>query len=192
LQSLWELKLLDHPVAVAIQPHWLISLGNYGEDTGVTLKNLESTKAEEWLRQLIGEWALGIVMKTIERRVITGCGEVIAKETDAGITCEINGHIEEYEDYYQNDLWTFDSTDGTIHLFRLSSDGQIHDHMGRWIGDGFTIELYWRGTFEDQEQEERITAKWVAKNQFEIKENNYSKGKLLLTTDYVFKRKSTT
>jgi len=49
--------------------------------------------------------------------------------------------------------------------------------------------LYWRGTFKDQEQEEQITAKWVNRNQFEIKENNYSKGKLLLTTDYVFKRK---
>ena len=51
------------------------------------------------------------------------------------------------------------------------------------------MELYWRGIFDDREQEEHITAKWVTKNQFEIKEINYSKGRLLLTTDYVFKRK---
>jgi len=155
---------------------------------GVFQKSLESTKAEEWLKQLVDEWAVGIAMKTSEGKVVAGCGEMIAKKEEQGITCEINGHIEGYEDYYQNDFWTVDGTDSTIHLFRLSSDGQIHDHRGQWIDD-VTIELYWRGTFEDQEQEEHITAKWVTKNQFEIKETNYSKGKLLLTTDYDFKRK---
>jgi hypothetical protein len=161
---------------------------NYCEDKGVAQNNLESAKAEEWFRQLSGEWVVGIAMKTIKGKVVTGCGEMIAKEAKEGITCEINGHIEGYEDYYQNDLWTFDSSDGAIHLFRLSSDGQIHDHRGRWI-DNVTIELYWRGTFEDQEQEEHITTKWVTENQLEIKETNYSKSNLLLTTDYVFKRK---
>jgi hypothetical protein len=154
----------------------------------VSQKNLELTKAEEWLRQLVDEWAMGIAMKTSEVKVVAGCGEMSAKEEHMGINCEINGHIEGYEDFYQNDFWTVDSADDTIHLLRSSSDGQIHDHRGQWIDDA-TLELYWRGTFEDQEQEEQITAKWVNRNQFEIKENNYSKGKLLLTTDYVFKRK---
>ena len=152
-------------------------------------KNLELPKAEEWLKQLVGEWVVGIAMKTSEKKVVAGCGEMVAKKEDHGINCEINGHIEGYEDYYQNDFWTVDVADGSIHLFRLSSDGQIHDHRGQWIDEDATVELYWRGTFEDQEQEEHLTAKWVAKNQFEIKEINYSKGRLLLITDYVFKRK---
>ncbi|MDR0373729.1 MAG: hypothetical protein LBI79_09345 [Nitrososphaerota archaeon] len=152
-------------------------------------ESLKSTKAEERLRQLIGEWIIGVAMKTREGKVAAGCGEMIAERTESGINCEIDSHIEGYEDYYQNDLWTFDPADEAVHLFRLSSDGQPQDHTGKWLDDS-TIELYWRGTFEDQEQEEHITIKWVTKDQFEIKEKNYSKGKLLLTTDYVFKRKA--
>ena len=156
----------------------------------MTQKNLEPTKAEELLSQLSGEWVVGIAIKTIDGKVVTGCGEMNAKETEEGINCEIDGHLKDCENYYQNDLWTFDSTDGSIHLFSIGSDGQIDDHIGRLVDD-HTIELHWRGTFEDQEQEEYIIAKWVSKNQFEIKETNYSKNKLLLTTDYVFKRKVT-
>jgi hypothetical protein len=150
----------------------------------------QQTKEEALLKQLIGEWSVGIAMKTSEDKVAAGCGEMTAAEIESGINSEIDAHIEGYEDYYENDLWTFDPANGEVHLFRLTSEGQTHDHVGRWRGDS-TLELYWRGTFEDQEQEEHITAKWVTKDQLEVKETSYSGGKLLLTTDYVFKRKET-
>ena len=47
-------------------------------------------------------------------------------------------------------------TKGEVHLFRTTSEGQIHDHAGKWK-DETTLELKWHGTFEDQEQEKHIT-----------------------------------
>lgn len=147
-------------------------------------------KEEELLKQLIGEWQVGIAMKTNDDKVVAGCGEMSAVEMDSGINSEVNTHIEGYEDYYENDLWSFDPVKGEVHLFSITSEGQIHDHVGKWK-DETTLELEWHGTFEDQEQEEHIVAKWVTKDQIELRETNYSQGKTLLETDYVFKRKET-
>ncbi len=129
-------------------------------------------------------------MKTNDDKVVAGCGEMSAVEMDSGINSEVNTHIEGYEDYYENDLWSFDPVKGEVHLFSITSEGQIHDHVGKWK-DETTLELEWHGTFEDQEQEEHIVAKWVTKDQIELRETNYSQGKTLLETDYVFKRKET-
>lgn len=106
----------------------------------------------------------------------------------SGINSEINTHIEGYEDYYENDIWIIDAFTGKVHLYSVTSEGEAHDHVGEWVDDK-TLELKWRGTFEDQEMEENITAKWIDKDQFELKELNYDTGKKLLQTDYVFKRK---
>lgn len=151
-------------------------------------ESLKQQKEVELLKQLIGEWQVGIAMKTSSGKVVAGCGEMSAVEIDSGINSEANTRIEGYEDYYENDLWSFDSVRGEVHLFSMTSEGQIHDHVGKWK-DEATLELEWHGTFEDQEQEERITVKWVTKDQIELREINYSQGKPLLTTDYVFKRK---
>jgi hypothetical protein len=148
----------------------------------------QQSKELELLKQLIGEWSVGIAMKTSEDKVVAGCGEMSAVEIESGINSEVNTHIEGYEDYYENDLWSFDPATGQVHLFSVTSDGEFHDHVGKWKDDS-TLELNWRGTFEDQEQEEHILAKWVTKDQIELRETNYSQGKPLLQTDYVFKRK---
>ncbi len=151
----------------------------------------QQSKELELLKQLIGEWTVGVAMKTGDGKVVSGCGEMSAVEIEgSSINSEINTHIEGYEDYYENNLWSFDKATGQVHLYSVTSEGQAHDHAGRWKDDA-TLELNWRGTFEDQEQEEQITVKWVSKDQIELKETNYSKGKAVLTTDYVFKRKET-
>ena len=106
------------------------------------------------------------------------------------INSEIDTHLERYDDYYENDLWSFDQATGKVHLFGMTSEGDAHDHVGNWKDDK-TRELHWRGTFEDQELEKRIVAKWLSKDQIEVKEINYSKGLVILTIDYVFKRKRT-
>ncbi len=51
------------------------------------------------------------------------------------------------------------------------------------------IKLNWRGTFEDQELEEKILVKWFSKDQIDVRETSYSKGLLILTIDYIFKRR---
>ena len=156
----------------------------------MTQQSIRQPKELELLKQLIGEWQVGIAMKTQDGKVASGCGEMTAVEITSGINSEINMHIEGYNDYYENDLWTFDQATGKIHLYSITSEGKTHDHSGKWKDDS-TLELNWKGTYEDQEQEEQITAKWLTKDQIEIKEINYTKGKTLLTTDYVFKRKET-
>ena len=47
-------------------------------------------------------------MKTPDDKVVAGCGEMTAVETESGINSEINTQIEGYEDYYENDLWSYD------------------------------------------------------------------------------------
>lgn len=142
----------------------------------------------ELLRQLIGEWTVGIALSTSEGKIVAGCGEMTAEEVESGINSEINAHIEGYEDYYENNLWTVDADTGQVHLYSVTSEGEAHDHIGK-LKDDSTLELNWRGTFEDQE--EHLIARWVSKDQIELRETNYSKGKPLMTTDYVFKRKET-
>lgn len=152
-------------------------------------QSIQQPKELELLKQLIGEWTVGIAMKVSEDKMVSGCGEMSAVEiSDLGINSEIDTHIEGYEDFYENDLWTFDRASGKVHLFSMTSEGEAYDHVGNWVNDD-TLELSWRGTYEDQENEEKITAKWLTKDQIEVKEEHRSFGNIKLTTNYVFKRK---
>ncbi len=140
---------------------------------------------------MIGEWSVGIAMKTSDDKVVSGCGDMTAVEiAELGVNSEIETHIEGYEDYYENDLWSFDRASGKVHLFGMTSEGEAHDHVGTWK-DERTLELRWRGTFVDQELEEQIIVRWLSKDQFELVETAFSFGKITLTTNYVFKRKET-
>ena len=151
----------------------------------------QQTKERELLKQLVGEWTVGIAMKTDNDKVVSGCGDMTAVEIfELGVNSEINTHIEGYEDYYENDLWSFDRASGKVHLFGITSEGEAHDHVGTWK-DERTLELHWRGNFEDQELEEWITVRWLSKDQFELVETAATLGKVNLTTNYVFKRKET-
>ncbi len=151
----------------------------------------QQTKELELLKQLIGEWSVGIAMKTSDDTVVSGCGDMTAVEiADLGVNSEIETHIEGYEDYYENDMWSFDRTSGKVHLFGITSEGDAHDHVGTWK-DERTLELYWRGTFEDQELEEQIAVRWLSKDQFELVETASTFGRINLITNYVFKRKET-
>jgi hypothetical protein len=152
-------------------------------------ESMQQPKELELLKQLMGEWSVGIAMKTSDDKIASGYGDMTALEIlDLGVNSEINTHIEGYDDFYENDLWTFDRASGKVHLFSITSEGEAHDHVGTWIDDR-TLQLNWRGTFEDQELEEKITVKWLSKDQIELKEVNLSLGKVKFTIDYVFKRK---
>ena len=153
------------------------------------MESIQQPKELELLKQLIGEWTVGIALKVNEDKIVSGCGEMSAVEiADIGVNSEINTRIEGYEDFYENDLWSFDRASGKVHLFSVTSEGESHDHMGTWKDDK-TLELNWRGTFEDQELEEKIRVRWVSNDQIDLKETNLELGKIKFTTDYVFKRK---
>jgi hypothetical protein len=152
-------------------------------------QSIQQPRELELLRQLIGEWSVGITMKTFDSKIVSGCGEMTAVEIPrVGINSEINTHIEGYNDYFENDLWSFDRSTGKVHVFSVTSEGDAYDHVGFWKDDK-TLELNWRGSFEDQELEEKILAKWLSKDQIEVKDISYSKGEMKLATDCVFKRK---
>jgi hypothetical protein len=141
---------------------------------------------------LIGEWAVGLAMKTSYGKVLSGCGTMTAKKVPSqlGVNSEIDMHIEGLDDYLESDLWSFDQAIGKAHLFSVTSQGDAHDHVGDWINDK-TLELSWKGCYEKEYLEEKITVNWVSKGQIEVKEADYSKGKLMLSVTYVFKRNLT-
>ena len=152
-------------------------------------RSIQQPKELELLKQLIGEWTVGIAMKITEEKIVSGCGEMTALEIrDVGVNSEIDAHIEGYDDYYENDLWSFDQSTGRVHLFSITSEGDVRDHIGNWK-DNAVLELHWRGTFEDQELEEKIVAKWLSKDQIEVQEIHSNLAKQTLTVNYVFKRK---
>ena len=154
----------------------------------MTQQSIQQPKELELLKQLVGEWIVGIAMKTNDGKILSGCGEMNAVEiAQLGINSELNMHIEGYDDYLESDLWSFDRASGEVHLFSVTSQGEAHDHVGNWKDDR-TLELNWKGTYEDEDLEEQITVKWLTKDQIEVKETDQTKD-MSLTVDYVFKRK---
>ena len=66
-------------------------------------QSVQLPKELELLKQLIGEWTVGIALKTSEEKIVSGCGEMSAVEiADLGVNSEINTHIEGYDDFYEN------------------------------------------------------------------------------------------
>ncbi|WP_214020845.1 hypothetical protein [Methanoculleus sp.] len=59
--------------------------------------------------------------------------------------------------YEETDLWSYDRSRGMMHMFRVRSDGSVHDHTGRWKDAG-TQEMHRRGVQEGREAEETNTA----------------------------------
>jgi hypothetical protein len=142
------------------------------------------------LEQLVGEWIVGIAMKSSNGKVLSGCGTMTAKEMPAqlGINSEMDIHIEGVDDYVENDLWSFDQASGKMHLFSVTSQGNAHDHEGEWIDDK-TLEFSRKGFYEKEDLEEKISVNWMSKDQIEVKETDSSKCKIKFSSTYVFKRK---
>jgi hypothetical protein len=67
---------------------------------------------EPKLLELVGKWVVDVAIKTADGKVVSGCGEMDAKEIDSKINVEINIEIEGYEDYYENHLWSYDPANG--------------------------------------------------------------------------------
>ena len=154
--------------------------------------SLVHAKELKLLKQLVGEWAVGLAMKESNGKVLSGCGTMTAKEaaSQLGVNSEMDMHIEGVDDYLENDLWSFDQATSKVHLFSVTSQGDAHDHVGDWIDDK-TLELSWKGCYGKEVLEEKITVNWTGKDQIEVKETDYSKGKIKLSANYVFKRKET-
>jgi len=105
-----------------------------------------------------------------------------------GVNSAFNMHIEGYDDYFKNDLWRFDKASGKMHFFSVTSEGEAHDHVGDWIDDK-TLEFSWKGCYGKEALEEKTTVTWISKDHVEVKEADYSRGKLKLSANYVLKRK---
>jgi hypothetical protein len=151
---------------------------------------LQQVRERELLKRLVGEWSVGIAMKTSNGKVLSGCGTMTAKElpSQLGVNSEIDMHIEGLADYFESDLWSFDQTTGKLHLFSLTSQGESHDHIGEWK-DEKTLELNWKGQFENEDLEEKTIVTWISNDQIEVNETDYFKGEKNLNVTYVFKRK---
>ena len=157
----------------------------------MTQSSIQQPKELQLLKQLVGEWAVGIAMKLPNDKVVSGCGTITAKEVDSGlaISSEANMHIEGYDDYLEHDLWSFDRETGKIHLFSVTSSGDAHDHVGGWKNDK-TLELKWNGKYEGKDTAEDISLTCLTEDEIRVHEVDSSEGKISVTTDYVLKRKT--
>lgn len=153
-------------------------------------QSIKQPKELELLKRLVGEWAVGIAMKTSDK-VATGCGTMIAKEVASGfgISAELDMHIEGYDDYFEHDLWSFDRGTGKVHLFSVTSQGDVHDHIGNWQDDK-NLSVKWLGNYEGQEASEEILLTWLSKDEIRIHENVSTNGQATVSSDYVIKRKT--
>jgi hypothetical protein len=154
-------------------------------------QSIKQPKELELLKRLVGEWAVGIAMKTSDDKVFSGCGTMTAKEVASGfgVNTEFDMHIEGYADYLEHDLWSFDRWTGKVHLFSVTSSGAVHDHVGAWKDDE-TLALHWSGIYEDTQTVEDITLSWQSNDEIRIIETDSSEGKTSMTTEYVLKRKT--
>jgi hypothetical protein len=82
----------------------------------------------------------------------------------------------------------FDSADGKVHLFSVTSQGEANDHVSEWL-NYITFEFSWKGCCKNWDLEEKIIVVWVSEDQIEVKDEDYSKGKAKLSPNYVLKRK---
>jgi len=114
------------------------------------IQSMKQPKELEALKRLVGEWAIGIALKTSDGKLFSGCGVMTAKEAASGFggSAELDIHIEGYYDYVEHDLWSFDRWTGKVHLFSVTSSGAVHDHVGVWKDDE-TLTLQWSGIYED-------------------------------------------
>ncbi len=146
-------------------------------------------KELELIKQLVGEFAVVVAIKTAEGKNVFGRGTMTAKPTPErhGVTAELDIHLEGVEDYVEIELWGFDQATGKMHMFSITSKGEAHDHEGQWLNDK-TLELHWKGYVEGEELEEKITVTWIDKNQIKVKETDFSKGNIKKQIDYVFRR----
>jgi hypothetical protein len=90
--------------------------------------------------------------------------------------------IEGLDYYFESDIWSFDQTTGKTHLFSITTQGDANNHFGNWTDDR-NLELSWKGCFEKEDWEEKTTVNWVAKDLIEVKETDYSNGKVKLSID---------
>ncbi len=93
----------------------------------------EQPKGQLLLNQLIGEWTIGIALKTPDGKIVSGCGDMTAAQIpNIGVNSEIDTRIEGYEDYFENDLWSHDEATGKVHVFCITSKGDTRDRVGVW------------------------------------------------------------
>lgn len=156
----------------------------------MTQQSTQQPKELELLKQLVGEWTVGVAMKMHDGTTLSGCGTMTAKEiaSGLGINSEINLDIEGYGFYVEHDMWSFDRSTNKVNLYSLTSSGAVHNHIGNWKDDK-TLELKWTGVSEGKDSAEEVTIKWLTVDEIRVFETDYSEDKANMTAEFVFKRK---
>ena len=159
--------------------------------TFVSQAIVSQTKELDLLSQLIGEWSVGIVIKMPYQKILSGCGTMTAKSLDStlGVSSQIDLHVEDSDDYFEDDLWSFDKNSGKVHVFSLTSQGDVHDHTGNWV-DPQNLTVKWTGKYEGKLASEETQLSWVSKDEIRIFETESLEDQTDVTIEYVLKRKA--
>ncbi|MGD6809177.1 MAG: hypothetical protein ACQCN3_05705 [Candidatus Bathyarchaeia archaeon] len=147
-------------------------------------------KESELLKQLLGEWSVGVSLKLPNYKILTGYGKLSAKILDSnlGVTSQMDLYIDESEDYFEDAIWSFDRNSGKIHMFSLISQGDVHDHIGGWL-DPQNLKVKWVGRHEGKPASEEIRLTWQSPDEIRIFEIEKLQNQPDVQIEYVAKRK---
>lgn len=105
---------------------------------------------------MIGDWDVEAVITLPTGERVDATGTWTAREISMGkgihsvMKLQAGGRpIEE------NDLWGYDPGENKLHLFSVTSDGNVHDHGGS-LGEDKVVRLRWDGTVDGGPAHEEI------------------------------------
>lgn len=117
---------------------------------------------------LVGQWKGNATLRqgdaAQDLTLAYSCGKVAA---GWGVACEMKAKGKDME-VVENDLMGVDPVSGTAHWFAVTSAGETHDHVGRWVDDQtFQARYAWKA--EGKSMEENITMRFPDTKRLEFR-----------------------
>ena len=117
---------------------------------------------------LIGKWKGAGTMREGETSMNLKLGYSCKKVAAGwGVACEMIAKGKEME-VVENDLMGVDPVTGTPHWYAVTSAGETHDHVGRWVDDRtFQARYAWKA--DGKNFEENVTMRFPDKKRIEFR-----------------------
>jgi hypothetical protein len=145
-------------------------------------------KELEMLKRLKGDWNVEITAMMPDGSKANGEGRIAAEEIARGDGVHTRmSYIVAGGSVEEEDLWSFDRWGKKVHVFSVTSDHNVHDHIGGWRDDA-TLEARWDGTMDGKDAAEALVMTWESPDRFRIHDTMYSDGKATIEAAFIATR----
>src|SRR5512133_1541840 len=128
-------------------------------------------EGKRWIEGFIGTAKSTDLKMTMGNRAATGAMTVTCTRAAGGRAAQCKARITTKGMPPEDDafLMGWNAATGEAHLFEVTSDGEVHDHAGKWSDDR-TITVVHRGkNARGQDAEDSLTFTWVSAKKMEVK-----------------------